>query len=119
MYDAALQDSSKQTYKTGQRAYSRFAEEIKKDEAHLPFLPKQLNRTELYLAFFIAYLILKPTITKGTRIRAYEGHVKYLFREQGCSPDAYKTPFLGPIWKGIQNVFPAQADKREAFFLPL
>ena len=66
----------------------------------------------------MAYLILKPTITKGSTILAYEGHVKYLLREQGCSPDAYKTPF-GQIRKGIQNVFPAKADKREAFFLPL
>ena len=78
-----------------------------------------LNRTELYLAFYMAYLILKPSITKESTILAYEGHVKYLFRQQGCSPDAYKTPFLGQIRKVIQNAFPAQADKREAFFLPL
>ena len=67
----------------------------------------------------MAYLILKPTITKGSTILAHEGYVKYLFREQGCSPVAYKIPFLGQIREGIQNVFPAQADKREAFSLPL
>ena len=119
LYDAALQTSSKKTYKTGQRAYFRFATEINKEEAHFPFLSQNLSRTELYLAFYIAYLVLKPTIKKGSTILAYEGHVKYLFREQGCPADAYKTPFLGQLRKGIKNVFPAQADKREAFFLPL
>ena len=85
----------------------------------MPFVPQNLNRTEQYLAFYIAYLILKPTIKKGSTILAYEGHVKYLFREEGCPIDAYNTPFLGQLRKGVKNVFPAQADKREAFFLPL
>ena len=117
--DAALKDSSKKTYKTGQRAYFRFAKEVNKNEAQEPFLPESLSRTELYLAFYIAYLVLRPTITKGSTILAYEGHVKYLFREQGCPAESYSTPFLGQIRKGVRNVFPAQADKREAFFLPL
>ena len=82
-------------------------------------MSQNLSRTELYLAFYIAYLVLKPTIKKGSTILAYEGHVKYLFREQGCPADAYNTPFLGQLRKGVKNVFPAQADKREAFFLPL
>ena len=119
LYDAALQESSKKTYKTGQRAYIRFADEINRDEALLPFLPQKLSRTELYLAFYMAYLVLKPTIKKGSTIPAYEAHVKYRFREQGCPPAAYLTPFLGQVRKGIQNAFPAQPDKREAFFLPL
>ena len=119
LYDAALQPSSKKTYKTGQRAYLRFVEEIEKSEGRMPFRPQKLNRTELYLAFYIAYLILRPTIKKGSTILAYEGHVKYLFREQGCPVEAYNTPFLGQLRKGVKNVFPAQADKREAFFLPL
>ena len=85
----------------------------------MPFLQQNLTRTELYFAFFITYLIFRPSIKKGSTILAYEGHVKYLFREQGCSADAYKTPFLGQLRKGVKNTFPSQADKREAFFLPL
>ena len=119
LYDAALQDSSKKTYKTGQRAYFRFATEIDKNNAYRPFLPRDLSRTELYLAFYIAYLVLKPSIKKGSTILAYEGHVKYLFREQGCPVEAYKTPFLGQLRKGVKNVFPSGADKQEAFFLPV
>ena len=119
LYDAALQESSKKTYGTGQRAYFRFVQEINKEEAYVPFRPKNLCWTEFYLAFYIAYLVLKPTINKATTILAYEGHVKYFFREQGCAPEEYKTPFLGQVRKGIQNVYPQQADKREAFFLPL
>ena len=76
LYDAALQDSSKKTYGTGQRAYFRFVQEIGRDEAYAPFVPKNLSQTELYLAFYLAFLILKPTITKATTILAYEGHVK-------------------------------------------
>ena len=119
LYDSALQESSKKTYGTGQRAYFRFVQELNKEEAYVPFHPKNLSRTELYLAFYIAYLVLKPTVNKATTILAYEGHVKYFFREQGCLPDEYKTPFLGQIRKGVQSAYPQQADKREAFFLPL
>ena len=82
LYDSALQESSKKTYGTGQRAYFRFVQELKKEKAYVPFLPKNLSRTELYLAFYIAYLVLKPTVNKATTILAYEGHVKYFFREQ-------------------------------------
>ena len=119
LYDAALQTSSKKTYGTGQRAYFRFAQEIGREEAYAPFAPSHLNNTELYISFFLAYLVLKPSVTKATTILGYEGHIKYLFREQGCSPDEYKTPFLGQLRKGIKNVYPQQADKREAFFVPL
>ena len=59
------------TYKTGQREYFRFAEEVNKDDAHVPFLPESLSRMELYLAFYIAYLVLRPIITKGSTILAY------------------------------------------------
>ena len=93
--------------------------ELGKDEAYCPFIPQNLSRTELHLAFYLAYLMLKPTITKATTVLAYEGHVKYFFREQGCSPAAYLTPFLGQVRKGIKNVYPQQADKREALFVPL
>ena len=119
LYDAALRSSSKRTYGTGQRAYFRFAKELNRDEAYCPFVPQSLGRTELHLAFYLAYLVLKPTITKATTILAYEGHVKYFFREQGCSPTAYLTPFLGQVHKGLKNVYPLQADKREALFVPL
>ena len=64
LYDAALQESSKKTYKTGQRAYFRFAAEIDRNDVFRPFLSRDLSRTELYLAFYIAFLVLKPSIKK-------------------------------------------------------
>ena len=67
----------------------------------------------------MAYLILKPSITKASTIRNYETHVKYHFREHGCHPTEYTTPFLKQIRKGINNTLPFQADKRCAFLLPL
>ena len=66
----------------------------------------------------MAYLVLQPTITAASTILGYEGHVKYKFRENGCEPSEYKTPFLGQIRQGIQNVFPCQNDKRRALLLP-
>ena len=66
----------------------------------------------------MAFLILKPTITKSTTIIGYAGHVKYFFREHGCDDMEYKTPFLAQIRKGIQNTYPKQANKRTAFLLP-
>lgn len=66
----------------------------------------------------MAFLILKPTITAATTILGYEGHVKYFFREIGCSDTEYLTPFLGQIRHGIKNTYPPQANKRKAFLLP-
>ena len=123
LYDAALQKSSQRTYQTGQRAYLRFAAEIVGDrplKLHYlqPFTQRPLSKTELSLAFFIAYLVLHPTITSPATILGYTTHVKYKFRENGCDPAEYKTPFLGQIRKGVENVFPQQADSRRALLLP-
>ena len=118
LYDAALCSSSRRTYGTGQRAYFRFASEIKSETALIPFRPKFLSNTELHLAFYMAFLILKPTITKASTIIGYTGHVKYFFRENGCDDLEYKTPFLGQIRSGINNTYPKQANKRSAFLLP-
>ena len=42
-----------------------------------------------------------------------------MFREQGCDPSTYNTPFLGQVRKGIRNTLPEIGDKRRAFLLPL
>ena len=117
LYDAALKASSKKTYGTGQRAYGRFIRTLA-EAAHLPFLSRQLNQTELTLAFFMAHLVLKPTIKVGTTILNYETHVKYYFREEGCSEIAYSTPFLRQIRQGVQKTLPSRADDRRALLLP-
>ena len=75
-YEAALKASSQRTYRTGQRAYHRFVESLY-DPSELPFVGQQLNETELTLAFFMAHLLLKPTMSVGTTILNYESHVKY------------------------------------------
>ena len=66
----------------------------------------------------MAFLILKPSITKATTVLGYAGHVKYFFREHGCDDMEYKTPFLAQLRRGIQNTYPKQANKRTAFLLP-
>ena len=77
LYDAAIQESSKRTYRTGQRAYIRFTNEVNMAGAHFPFTRGSLRKTELTMAFFMASLVLKPTIKKASTILCYESHVKY------------------------------------------
>ena len=84
LYDAALQPSSRNTYKTGQRAYDRFIRSMR-DGVYLPFQRRMLGDTELNLAFFIAFLMLETKITRATTILGYTSHVKYIFREEGCA----------------------------------
>ena len=89
LYDAALKDSSRRTYNTGQRAYFSFVLESLRNTAPLyPFRGGTLNTTELYLAFFMASLVLKPTISSASTVLGYETHCKYLFRAEGCDPSA-------------------------------
>ena len=83
LYDAALQPSSRKTYGTGQRAYARFIRSMR-GGVSFPFQTRTLCETELNLAFFIAFLLLEPKITKATTILNYTSHVKYVFREEGC-----------------------------------
>ena len=84
LFDAALQPSSRRTYKTGQRAYMRFLRTIH-DGSVFPFQRRTLTETELNLAFFMAFLLLEPKITAASTILGYETHVKYMFKEEGCS----------------------------------
>ena len=84
LYDAALQPSSRNTYRTGQRAYDRFIRSMR-GGVYFPFQRQMLGETELNLAFFIAFLVLKPRITKANTILGYTSHVKYVFKEEGCA----------------------------------
>ena len=68
--------SSRKTYNTGQKAYKRFIKTLREGDM-LPFRRRHLAKTELTLAFFMANLLLKPTINVGTTILGYETHVKY------------------------------------------
>ena len=118
LFRASLRPSSQRTYKTGQRAYSRFLKSLRRG-THFPFNRRKLPETELNLAFFMAYLMLEPTITKATTILNYETHVKYLFRTEGCPVEMWDTPFLGQIRRGLQNTLPSDADGRRPLLLPL
>ena len=68
LYKAALRTSSRQTHGTGQRAYHKFVNGINRMEALLPFQARRLARTKLYLASYIAFVILKPTIKRASLI---------------------------------------------------
>ena len=118
MYDAALRESTRRTYRTGQRAYDRFVQDIKNGE-YYPFHQRTLSETELNLAFFMASLLMKPSINSASTILGYETHVKYAFREEGCPETLYQTTFLKQIRRGICNTLPGRADKRCAMLLPL
>ena len=83
LFHAALQPSSQRTYRTGQRAYNRFVNAIRSGQ-RFPFKRRTLPVTELNLAFFMAFLLLEPSITKASTILGYETHVKYLFKSEGC-----------------------------------
>ena len=83
-----------------------------------PFQRTYLNFTELHLAFFMAHLVLQPSIKAGSTISGYLVHVKYGFREAGCDPSAYDTVFLRQIKTGVRKSFPSGPDKRHPFLLP-
>ena len=76
LYDAALQESSHKQYGTGQRAYLRFVNGLPTNGYLLPFPRTRLHKTELTLAFFMASLVVRPSITKAATILSYETHVK-------------------------------------------
>ena len=118
LYASALKPSSRRTYQTGQRAYYRFSSNLPTSCPKFPFHRKLLSPTELRLAFFMASLVLKPTIKSCSTILGYETHVKYLFRAQGCDPEEYSTAFLGQVRTGIRKSYPSQGDKRTALILP-
>ena len=118
LYDSAIQESSRKQYGTGQRAYLRFTAGIPTPGCLLPFPQRQLQRTELMLAFFMASLILKPSITRPSTILAYETHVKWSYKKEGCHPYVYNTPFLKQVRKGLRKTLPSPKDARSAFTLP-
>ena len=118
LYDAALRVSSRNTYRTGQRAYDRFMTRLTKGR-YFPFEPLVLSETELNLAFFMAFLLLEPKIKAAGTILSYETHVKFSFNEQGCPEELYQTHFLKQVRRGVKNTLPSKLDKRGALLLPL
>ena len=83
LYDAALRASSRNTYRTGQRAYDRFMIRLSSGR-YFPFEPQLLTETELNLAFFMAFLLLEPRIRAAGTILGYETHVKFKFKEKAA-----------------------------------
>ena len=118
LYSAALRESSQKTYKTGQRAYFRFCSMLKQQQSPFPFEQQELSPTELTLAFYMASLLLEPTIKSGSTVIGYENHVKHMFRSEGCPPWEYQTAFLGQVRKGVKNTVPAKPGSRLALLLP-
>ena len=118
LYDSSLEESSRSQYATGQRAYLRFILSVPATEYTLPFPQTPLRETELSLAFFMASMVLKPTIKVASTILNYETHVKWMFRKEGCHPGEYRTPFLKQIRRGLRKMLPSRKDKRAAFLLP-
>ena len=119
LYDSAIQESSRRQYGTGQRAYLRFAGKLRIPGGFFPFQKRKLKNTELTLAFFMAHLVLKPTIKKASTILCYETHVKWMFRREGCDPEEYQTPFLQQVRTGLKKTLPSKRDSRSALILPV
>ena len=118
LYDAALRASSRNTYRTGQRAYDRFMVQMKYGR-YYPFEPRALEEMKLNLAFFMALLLLEPKIKAAGTILNYETHVKFRFKEEGCREELFTTPFLKCVRRGVKNTLPSKLDKRCALLLPL
>ena len=119
LYDAAIRESSRRQYGTGQRAYIRFTTETHMPFGLFPFSKRHLSVTELTLAFYMAYLLLRPTILKASTILNYETHVKWWFRREGCQTSEYKTPFLKQVRAGLRKTLPSRRDSRSALLLPM
>ena len=119
LYDAAIQESSRRQYGTGQRAYLRFTRDVEVPFGFLPFAKNSLSVTELTLAFYMAYLLLRPKILKASTILNYETHVKWWFRREGCQPFEYQTPFLKQVRTGLRKTLPSRRDSRTALILPI
>ena len=119
LYGAVLKESSKRTYKTGQRAYVRFTNMMNMAVETFPFQRRCLRKTELTIAFFMAHLLLKPTIKKASTILSYETHVKSWFRKEGCDPAEYSTIFLKQVRAGLRKTLPSRRDSRSALILPM
>ena len=66
-FQAALHLSSQKTYMTVLRAYTRFMNSLR-GGVYLPFKRRILPETELQRVFFMALLLLKPTIMKASTI---------------------------------------------------
>ena len=118
MFDASLRASTRKTYKTGQKAYDRFILDLAQG-VRFPFQHVTISDTKLNLAFYLANLLLRPTITSANTILGYESHVKSLFLEEGCGEHIYNTPFLRKVRRGARNTLPCRADRRGALLLPL
>ena len=86
---------------------------------HFPFRQMSLSHTELNIAFYMAFLLLEPRIRAARTILNYESHVKFKFKEEGCTEDMYDTQFLRNIRRGEKNTLPSKLDKRRALLLPL
>ena len=61
---------------------------------------------------------MKLSIAVANSIVAYESHVKYMFRTEGCREEEFMTPFLSQIRKGVRRTLPSTADSRRALLLP-
>ena len=118
LYDAAIQESSRRQYRTGQRAYLRFTRDVDVPYGFLPFSKNSLTKTELTLAFYMAHLLQRPAILKASTILNYETHVKWWFRREGCQVRDYDTPFLKQIRAGLRKTLPSRRDSRTAMILP-
>ena len=119
LYDSALQESSHKTYGTGQRAYVKFMNEINLPGMMWPFSQSTLRATELTLAFFMAFLMMRPTITKASTILSYETHLKWWYRKEGCPSWEYNTGFIKQVRRGLRKTLPSPKDNRSAFLLPM
>ena len=87
--------------------------------APFPFQRQCLRKTELTIAFFMAHLLLRPTIKKASTILCYESHVKSWFRKEGCHPAEYSTIFLKQVRAGLKKTLPSRRDSRSALILPM
>ena len=118
LYKAARANSTRKSYKVGQRHWVRF-QRLHPAITFFPFASISPDPVALALCFFVAYLSSRPTIRRYTTVRSYICHVKALWRDAGCAKNLLESPLLTAVLRGVRRALPAPHDPRSAFILPL
>lgn len=118
LYKAARANSTRNSYKVGQRHWVRF-QRLHPAITFFPFASISPDPVALALCFFVAYLASRPTIRRYTTVRSYICHVKALWRDAGCAKNLLESPLLTAVLRGVRRALPAPHDPRSAFILPL
>ena len=117
LYKAARANSTRNSYKVGQRHWVRF-QRLHPAITFFPFASISPDPVALALCFFVAYLASRPTIRRYTTVRSYICHVKALWRDAGCAKNLLESPLLTAVLRGVRRALPAPLTSAPHLFFP-